>query len=108
MLQERLLNLNRLVNLPDQQILGHPPKGNIEDGIDTQKILNALPKYKDIPIIMNENAKNYIANFKEEDVENDILESDLKYTNSEFSFMEKKKMTSAVNLKAFDHSLQFQ
>ena len=92
--QERLLNINRLVNLPGKQALGFPPKGSIEDGIDTQKILNTLPKFKDIPIIMNENSKNYNVNIVEDDVENDILESDLKYTNSEFSFLEKKKMKS--------------
>ena len=98
--QERLLNINRLVNIPGQQVLGFPPKGSIDDGIDTQKILNTLPKFKDIPIIMNEKSKNFNVNIVEDDVENDILESDLKYTNSEFSFLEKKKMKSAINPKA--------
>ena len=98
--QERLLNINRLVNIPGQRVLGFPPKGSIDDGIDTQKILNTLPKFKDIPIIMNEKSKNFNVNIFEDDVENDILESDLKYTNSEFSFLEKKKMKSAINPKA--------
>lgn len=96
--KEQLLNPARLMNKPGQEILGLPPKGSFDDALTTQKIINNLPKFKDLPIILNENAKkNYTTNLVEDDIENDIVESNMKYTNSQFSFMEKKKMKAAMS-----------